>query len=386
MGEKRIYLSAPHMSGHEQDFIREAFETNWIAPLGPNVDAFEQAMVDYSGTGAAAALSAGTAAIHLAFILLDVKPGDTVFCSSLTFSASANPICYQGATPVFIDSDEDTWTMSPAALERAFQDAEAKGKLPKAVIVVNLYGQSCDMEPIIEIAGRYNVPVVEDAAESLGATYKGKKSGTLGKFGIYSFNGNKIITTSGGGMLIGDDEELIEKARFYATQSREPARYYQHKKVGYNYRMSNIVAGIGRAQIKVLKDRVARKREVFAKYKKELSDLQGLSFMEDASYGTSNKWLTVIRIDPKISPVKPLEIMEKLEKENIESRPVWKPMHLQPVFARCNFYAKEDGQDISKMLFEQGVCMPSGTQMTEAEQDRVIEVVKGLWTKGNQVL
>lgn len=379
MGEKRIYLSAPHMSGHEQDYIKEAFETNWIAPLGPNVDAFEQAMVDYSGTGAAAALSAGTAAIHLAFILLDVKPGDTVFCSSLTFSASANPICYQGATPVFIDSDEDTWTMSPAALERAFQDAEAKGKLPKAVIVVNLYGQSCDMEPIIEIAGRYNVPVVEDAAESLGATYKGKKSGTLGKFGIYSFNGNKIITTSGGGMLIGDDEELIEKARFYATQSREPARYYQHKKVGYNYRMSNIVAGIGRAQIKVLKDRVARKREVFAKYKNELADLKGLSFMEDAAYGTSNKWLTVIRIDPKISPVKPLEIMETLEKENIESRPVWKPMHLQPVFARCNFYAKEDGMDISKMLFEQGVCMPSGTQMTIAEQDRVIEIVKGLW-------
>ena len=379
MGEKRIYLSAPHMSGHEQDYIKEAFETNWIAPLGPNVDAFEQAMVDYSGAKAAAALSAGTAAIHLAFILLDVKPGDTVFCSSLTFSASANPICYQGATPVFIDCDEDTWTMSPAALERAFQDAEAKGKLPKAVIVVNLYGQSCDMEPIIEIASRYNVPVVEDAAESLGSTYKGQKCGTLGKLGIYSFNGNKIITTSGGGMLIGDDQELIEKARFYATQSREPARYYQHEKLGYNYRMSNIVAGIGRAQIKILNDRVARKREVFAKYKKELAGLEGLTFMEDASYGVSNKWLTVIRIDPKISPVKPLEIMETLEKENIESRPVWKPMHLQPVFARCNFYAKEEGMDVSKMLFEQGVCMPSGTQMTEVEQDRVIEIVKGLW-------
>lgn len=379
MGEKRIYLSAPHMSGHEQDYIKEAFETNWIAPLGPNVDAFEQAMVEYSGAKAAAALSAGTAAIHLAFILLDVKPGDTVFCSSLTFSASANPICYQGATPVFIDCDEDTWTMSPVALERAFQAAVAKGKMPKAVIVVNLYGQSCDMEPILEIAERYNVPVVEDAAESLGSTYKGKKCGTLGKFGIYSFNGNKIITTSGGGMLIGDDKELIEKARFYATQSREPARYYQHEKLGYNYRMSNIVAGIGRAQIKVLKDRVARKREVFAKYKKELAGLEGLSFMEDAPYGTSNKWLTVIRIDPTISPVKPLEIMETLEKENIESRPVWKPMHLQPVFARCNFYAKEDGQDISKMLFEQGVCMPSGTQMTEEEQDRVIDIVKGLW-------
>ncbi|HAS91463.1 MAG TPA: pyridoxal phosphate-dependent aminotransferase [Clostridiales bacterium] len=379
MGEKRIYLSAPHMSGHEQDYIKEAFETNWIAPLGPNVDAFEQAMVEYSGAKAAAALSAGTAAIHLAFILLDVKPGDTVFCSSLTFSASANPICYQGATPVFIDCDEDTWTMSPAALERAFQDAEAKGKLPKAVIVVNLYGQSCDMEPIIAIADRYNVPVVEDAAESLGSTYKGKKCGTLGKLGIYSFNGNKIITTSGGGMLIGDDKELIEKARFYATQSREPARYYQHEKLGYNYRMSNIVAGIGRAQIKILNDRVARKREVFARYKKELAGLDGLTFMEDADYGVSNKWLTVIRIDPKMSPVKPLDIMETLEKENIESRPVWKPMHLQPVFARCNFYAKEDGQDISKMLFEQGVCMPSGTQMTAAEQDRVIEIVKGLW-------
>lgn len=379
MGEKRIYLSAPHMSGHEQDYIKEAFETNWIAPLGPNVDAFEQAMVEYSGAKAAAALSAGTAAIHLAFILLDVKPGDTVFCSSLTFSASANPICYQGATPVFIDCDEDTWTMSPVALENAFQAAEAKGKLPKAVIVVNLYGQSCDMEPILEISARYNVPVVEDAAESLGSTYKGKECGTWGKFGIYSFNGNKIITTSGGGMLIGDDKELIEQARFYATQSREPARYYQHKKLGYNYRMSNIVAGIGRAQIKVLNDRVARKREVFAKYKKELAGLEGLSFMEDASYGVSNKWLTVIRIDPKISPVKPLEIMETLEKENIESRPVWKPMHLQPVFARCNFYAKADGMDVSKMLFEQGVCMPSGTQMTEAEQDRVIEIVKELW-------
>ena len=379
MGEKRIYLSAPHMSGHEQDYIKEAFETNWIAPLGPNVDAFEQAMVEYSGAKAAAALSAGTAAIHLAFILLDVKPGDTVFCSSLTFSASANPICYQGATPVFIDCDEDTWTMSPAALERAFQDAEAKGKLPKAVIVVNLYGQSCDMEPIIAIASRYNVPVVEDAAESLGSTYKGQKCGTLGKLGIYSFNGNKIITTSGGGMLIGDDKELIEKARFYATQSREPARYYQHEKLGYNYRMSNIVAGIGRAQIKILNDRVARKREVFAKYKKELAGLEGLSFMEDAAYGTSNKWLTVIRIDPKISPVKPLEIMETLEKQNIESRPVWKPMHLQPVFDTCEFFAEEEGQDVSTKLFEQGVCLPSGTQMTEDEQDRVIEIVRGLW-------
>lgn len=379
MGEKRIYLSAPHMSGHEQDYIKEAFDTNWIAPLGPNVDAFEQAMVEYSGAKAAAALSAGTAAIHLAFILLDVKPGDTVFCSSLTFSASANPICYQGATPVFIDCDEDTWTMSPAALERAFQAAEAEGKLPKAVIVVNLYGQSCDMEPILEIANRYNVPVVEDAAESLGSTYKGRKCGTWGKLGIYSFNGNKIITTSGGGMLIGDDKELIEKARFYATQSREPARYYQHEKLGYNYRMSNIVAGIGRAQMKILNDRVARKREIFAKYKNELAGLEGVSFMEDASYGFSNKWLTVIRIDSKISPVKPLEIMETLEKENIESRPVWKPMHLQPVFARCNFYAKEEGQDISKMLFEQGVCMPSGTQMTETEQDRVIDIIKGLW-------
>ncbi len=379
MGEKRIYLSAPHMSGHEQDYIKEAFDTNWIAPLGPNVDAFEQALVEYSGAKAAAALSAGTAAIHLAFILLDVKPGDTVFCSSLTFSASANPICYQGATPVFIDCDEDTWTMSPTALERAFQAAEAEGKLPKAVIVVNLYGQSCDMEPILEISKCYNVPVVEDAAESLGSTYKGRKCGTWGKFGIYSFNGNKIITTSGGGMLIGDDKELIEKARFYATQSREPARYYQHEKLGYNYRMSNIVAGIGRAQIKILNDRVKRKREVFAKYKKELAGLKGLSFMEDASYGVSNKWLTVIRIDPNTSPVKPLDIMEKLEKENIESRPVWKPMHLQPVFARCNFYAKEDGMDVSKMLFEQGVCMPSGTQMTEEEQDRVIEIVKGLW-------
>lgn len=388
MGEKRIYLSAPHMSGHEQDYIKEAFETNWIAPLGPNVDAFEQAMVDYSGTGAAAALSAGTAAIHLAFILLDVKPGDTVFCSSLTFSASANPICYQGATPVFIDSDEDTWTMSPAALERAFQDAEAKGKLPKAVIVVNLYGQSCDMERIIEIAGRYNVPVVEDAAESLGSTYKSKKSGTLGKFGIYSFNGNKIITTSGGGMLIGDDEELIEKARFYATQSREPARYYQHKKVGYNYRMSNIVAGIGRAQIKVLKDRVARKREVFAKYKKELSGLQGLSFMEDAAYGTSNKWLTVIRIDPKISPVKPLEIMETLEKENIESRPVWKPMHMQPIYrtspfitvegngrGRTNAYIKGSGIDVGADIFRRGLCLPSDNKMKPEEQDVIIDII-----------
>lgn len=378
MANKRIYLSAPHMSGQEESYIHKAFQTNWIAPLGPNVDRFEEAMKCYTKINDAVALSAGTAAIHLALILLDVQAGDTVFCSSLTFSASANPILYQGANPIFIDSDEDTWNMSPLALQTAFEEAVKSNHLPKALIVVNLYGQSADMDAITKITEQYGVPVIEDAAESLGTTYKGQKSGTLGKFGIYSFNGNKIITTSGGGMLISNDAAAIQKARFYATQAREPARHYQHEKIGYNYRMSNIVAGIGRAQMQVLDERVAKKREIFAKYKSSLKNLAGLTFMEDVNYGKSNKWLTVIRLEPKESPVMPLMIMEALEKENIESRPVWKPMHLQPVFKDAKYYPHPNGS-VSHKLFVEGVCLPSGTGMGEEEHSRVIEIIQGLW-------
>lgn len=373
--EKRIFLSSPHMSEeeYEKQYIKEAFDTNWIAPLGENVNKFEEELANYVGSKNAAALSAGTAAIHMAFKALDVKKDDIVFCSSLTFSATANPIIYQNAIPVFIDSEKETWNMDPKALEKAFE----KYPNPKAVIVVHLYGTPAKIDEIKEICDKHNVPLVEDAAESLGAAYKGKQTGTFGKYGIYSFNGNKIITTSGGGMLVSDDEERIEKVRFWVTQSREKVRHYEHKEIGYNYRMSNIVAGIGRGQLKVLDKRIEQKTNIYYTYKEGFKDIDDIKMQSIPEDSKPNHWLSVITLN-KNSKVKPLDIMESLEKENIESRPVWKPMHMQPVFKKYDFIKIEE-KPISEDLFERGVCLPSDTKMTEEEQKKVIDIIKNLW-------
>lgn len=374
---KRIFLASPHMSkeGYEQAFVKEAFDTNWVAPLGENVNKFEEELANYVGVGYAAALSAGTAAIHMALKALDVKQGDIVFCSSLTFSATANPIIYQNATPVFIDSEKETWNMDPVALEKAFE----KYPNPKAVVIVHLYGTPAKMDEIMAICKKHNVPLVEDAAESLGSTYKGKQTGTFGSYGIYSFNGNKIITTSGGGMLVSDDEERIQKVRFWSTQARDKARHYQHSEIGYNYRMSNIVAGIGRGQLKVLNDRIAKKKEIYETYKDGFKDIPEIEIKPIPEGTKPNHWLSVITLK-KDSKVKPLEIMEALEKENIETRPVWKPMHLQPVFEKYDFItACKDGSSVSEDLFNRGVCLPSDTKMTKEEQATVIEIIKKLF-------
>jgi len=382
----KILLSSPHMSGKEQKYISEAFETNWIAPLGPNVDAFEREVADMVGTKAAAAVSSGTAAIHLALRLLDVQAGDTVFCSTLTFVASANPILYQGAEPVFIDSEPESWNMSPLALERALSDAKREGKLPKAVIIVHLYGQSAKMDELLHICNAYNVPVIEDAAESLGTTYKGKASGSLGKFGIYSFNGNKIITTSGGGMLVSDDIEAMKQARFLATQARDPAIHYQHSQMGYNYRMSNVLAGIGRAQLEVLEDRVTARRAIFQRYASALQAIPGVEFMPELEGTRMNRWLTAMTLGEEAGTT-PSELIHALAEDNIEARPVWKPLHLQPLFAACRYYAHCDNDSVSERLFRTGVCLPSGSAMTEQEQFRVIERIQSVigvnqFTKG----
>jgi pyridoxal phosphate-dependent aminotransferase EpsN len=374
----RIFLSSPHMSGNEQKYINEAFETNWIAPLGANVDGFEREIAQYNGIGGAAAVSSGTAAIHLALNLLGVSQNDIVFCSTLTFIASANPILYSGAIPVFIDSEFETWNMSPSALRKALEEHHRNGVLPKAVIVVNLYGQSAKMDELVEICNEYAVPVIEDAAESLGATYKGRKSGTFGKYGVYSFNGNKIITTSGGGMLISNDEEALQKARFLATQARDPAPHYQHSQVGFNYRMSNILAGIGRAQLEVLDDRVNARREVFNNYQKNLGHIKGVHFMPELKDSRSNRWLTTLTLDPEQVKITPYEIIERLSEKNIEARPVWKPLHAQPLFEGCSYYTHEEGISVSDQLFATGLCLPSGSNMTEREQQKVIEEISKL--------
>ncbi|CCW04724.1 MULTISPECIES: DegT/DnrJ/EryC1/StrS family aminotransferase [Bacillus] len=376
MQNQRIFLSSPHMSGNEKIYINEAFDTNWIAPLGPNVDHFEEEMSDYIGSKGAVAVSSGTAAIHLALELLEVKSGDCVFCSSLTFIASANPIMYQGAEPIFIDSEVETWNMSPIALEKAFKDAQGTGRMPKAVIVVNLFGQSAKMDEILTICNYYNVPIIEDAAESLGATYKGKQTGTLGKLGVYSFNGNKIITTSGGGMIVSDDIELLKKAKFLATQARDPAIHYQHSKVGYNYRMSNIIAGIGRAQLQVLDDRVKMRREIFKHYTEALKHLDGITFMPELEGTRSNRWLTAILIDERKLNINPVNIVQELEKENIEARPLWKPLHIQPVFKGTKYYSHGEKESISEFLYHSGICLPSGSNMTMEEQNEVIKYLK----------
>lgn len=372
---ERILLSSPHMGGNEQKYINEAFETNWIAPLGTNVDGFENELAEYVGIQGAAAVSAGTAAIDLALNLLGVGAGDIVFCSTLTFIASANPIVYRGANPVFIDSEWDTWNMSPQALEKAFVEAAAEGKLPKAVIIVNLYGQSAKMDELLEICNRYDVAIVEDAAESLGSTYKGKKSGTFGKYGVYSFNGNKIITTSGGGMLVSDDLEALKHARFLATQARDVAKHYQHSVIGYNYRLSNVLAGIGRGQLEVLDERVAQKRAIFDRYSEALCDIIGVSLMPELEDTFSNRWLSAIQLDPEKVSISPYDLIDALSETNIEARPVWKPLHLQPVFEGCKFYANGEDEVVSEILFERGICLPSDSKMTVEQQERVINVL-----------
>ena len=378
--KERIYLASPHMSeeGYEQTYVKEAFETNWVAPLGPNVTNFEQELATYVGVNSASALSSGTAAIHLGLKALGVEAGDVVFCSTLTFSASCNPILYLGATPVFIDSDAKTWNMCPKALKLAFEAAERNNQIPKAVVVVNLYGQSADMDPIIELCEQYQVPILEDAAESLGATYKGRMSGTIGDIGIYSFNGNKIITTSGGGMLVSNNEAYTKKATFWATQSREAERHYEHKEIGFNYRMSNVVAGIGRGQLKVLNERIAKKKEIYETYQEAFKDIADIEMMNICDFGQSNYWLSVITLK-ETSKVKPLDIMLALEAENIESRPVWKPMHLQPIFKQYPFFTVSENIPVSEDYFNRGVCLPSDTKMTTEQQNHIIELIKQLF-------
>ncbi|ANU27539.1 DegT/DnrJ/EryC1/StrS family aminotransferase [Planococcus versutus] len=367
---ERILLSSPHMSdeGFEQEFVKEAFDTNWIAPLGSNVNGFEEELAAKVGSKSAAALSSGTAAIHLALIAAGVKKDDIVFCSTLTFSATANPIIYQNAIPVFIDSDYETWNMSPKALEEAFE----KYPQVKAVLLVHLYGASANLDEIVALCKKHNVALIEDAAESLGTYYKGQHTGTFGDYGIFSFNGNKIITTSGGGMLVSNNEERIAKARFWATQSRDQARHYQHSELGFNYRMSNVVAGIGRGQLKVLDDRVAKKNYIYNFYKDNLSDLEGVEFMPNNEWDQPNHWLSAMTLTGKIRPI---EVMEALEKENIESRPVWKPMHLQPYFEKYDCV----GTDVSEKLFENGICLPSDSKITDEQLERVVKIIRGLW-------
>lgn len=367
----RIFLSSPHMSdeGFEKAYIDEAFNKNWIAPLGDNVNAFEDGICKYTGIKSALATNSGTAAIHLALKAADVKENDIVICQSLTFSASANPIIYQGAIPVFVDSDFESWNINPDLLEQALQK---HGSRVKAVIIVHLYGLVAEIEAISHICKKYNVTLIEDAAESLGSTYNGKHTGTFGDYGIFSFNGNKIITTSSGGMLVSNNKEKIEKARFWASQAKDKAKHYQHSELGYNYRLSNISAGIGRGQLKVLDQRVAQKNHILEFYKRELSVLDGVGFMPALSGTHSNYWLSVITLNSNMNPT---DLIDVLESENIESRPIWKPMHLQP------FYEKYDhiGKGVSDQLFEHGLCLPSDTKLTDDDLYRVCSVIKSVW-------
>ncbi len=378
--DSQILLSTPHIGEEEREFVEAAFRSNWIAPLGPNVEAFERELAARVGVAHAAALVSGTAAIHLALRVLHIGPGDTVFCSSLTFVATANPILYEGATPVFIDSEPETWNMSAAALDRALREAAARGALPKAVIVVSLYGQSADMAPLLALCARYGVPVIEDAAESLGATYRGRASGGFGRIGIFSFNGNKIITTSGGGMLVSEDKAIVNQARFLSTQARDPvpSPYYQHTQVGFNYRLSNVLAGIGRGQLRVLESRVEARRTVFERYRDGLADTGMFSWMPEADFGRSTRWLTVGLLDPAACSFDPTRFIRRLADEKIEARHVWKPLHLQPLFAGCAYYPHRAGHSVSDELYARGVCLPSGSNMTVEQQERVIRTIRRL--------
>lgn len=376
MGEKRIYLSSPTMHGDEQRFVQEAFDTNWVAPLGPNVTAFEKEIAAYTGCGHAAALSAGTAAIHMALRLLGVKQGDVVFVSDLTFSASCNPIVYENGTPVFIDAEPDTWNMSPEALKRAYE----KYPNPKAVICVHLYGTPAKLDEIMEICEAHGTPMIEDAAESLASTYKGRHTGTFGKYGIYSFNGNKIITTSGGGMFVSADEEAAKKVTFLATQARDPARHYQHSQIGYNYRMSNVTAGIGRGQLLHLEEHKAKKKEIYRRYCEAFADIPAIQMNPMNPDGDANNWLSgmVIAADSAVTPDMVMDALE--EKVNAESRPIWKPMHMQPVFAACDFFAhNEDGSSVGEDVFKRGLCLPSDIKTTEEEMEAIIRTVRELF-------
>jgi len=375
----RIFLSSPHVSeqGYEKQYINEAFETNWVAPLGPNIDLFEIELANYVGIKHAAALSSGTSAIHLALKSLGIGEGDIVFCSSLTFSGSVNPVLYEKAIPVFIDSEYQSWNMSPEALKNAYE----KYPNPKAVIVVNLYGQSADFDAIREITRCHNTPIIEDAAESLGATYKGIQTGTLGDIGVFSFNGNKIITTSGGGMLVCNNEYIVNKVRFWATQARDAAPWYQHTEIGYNYRMSNICAGIGRGQLRVLNERIAKKKFIYEQYKRLFDDIHEIEMMPICEYGTPNYWISCFTLDESCG-IKPMDIINALTKENIESRPVWKPMHLQPVFAGKPFFSSvEGGINVAEDIFNRGVCLPSDTKMTLEDIRLVVGVIRQLFGK-----
>ena len=368
---KPILLSTPHMGDREQQFVTEAFETNWIAPIGPHVDAFEREFCQKVGSSHATAVSSGTAALHLALQLVGVGAGDEVFCSSLTFSASANPIVYLGAKPVFIDSDRLSWNMDPQLLHTALEQRAQAGKLPKAVVLVHLYGQSADIDPILKSCQQYGVAVIEDAAEALGATYKGRSPGTFGTIGIFSFNGNKIITTSGGGMLVSEDASLTSKAKFLATQARDPAPHYQHSEIGYNYRLSNVLAGIGRGQLMVLHDRVAARRRNCAVYEQALGHLPGIEFMPEAPWGSATRWLTCLTIDPTAFGVDREHVRLALAEAQIEARPVWKPLHLQPIFAQYD----RVGGEVAEDLFDRGLCLPSGSNLSDEDLACVIEEV-----------
>lgn len=372
-----ILLSTPHLGDEEQRFVKDAFDTNWIAPLGPQVECFERELGDYSENAHVAALSSGTAALHLGLILLGVRDGDRVYCSSFTFAASANPIRYERAEPVFIDSEPGTWNMSPAALERALSADKRRGTLPRAVILVDLYGQSADMDPLLELCDAYQVPVLEDAAESLGAKYKGRMSGSFGRISIFSFNGNKIITTSGGGALCSNDGELVERARYLATQAREPVAHYEHRAIGYNYRLSNVLAGIGRGQLKVIEDRVQRRRAIFELYRQGLHGLNGIAWMPEPEGFHSTRWLTTLTLGRE-SGADPERVLAGLRAVGIEGRPLWKPMHRQPVFSGCDYFPHAEDHSISDELFDSGLCLPSGSNLADAEIGRVVEQMRFL--------
>jgi len=370
----RIYLSPPHQAGGELEAVRRVLESNWLAPLGPEVDAFEREMAKAAGVGHAAALVSGTAALHLALRLLGVGAGDEVLCPTLTFAATAFAIDYVGAKPVFLDATEGSWTLDPALLVEELELRATQGRLPAAVIPVDLYGQCCDYEPILEICGEYRVPVIEDAAEALGASYRGRPAGGFGRFGVFSFNGNKIVTTSGGGMLVSDDEEAIRRARFLASQARDPAPHYEHSTIGYNYRMSNLLAAVGRVQLAALDAKVAARRAIFERYREWLGHLPGVGFMPEPEWGRASRWLTCITVDPDAFGADREAIRLALEAENVESRPVWKPMHLQPVFRG----ASRRGGEVAERLFRDGLCLPSGSGLSEADQERVCGIVRGL--------
>lgn len=372
---KKIWLSSPHMGGTEHKYVKEAFETNWIAPLGPNVDGFEEDLVRYTGAKAAATVSSGTAAIHLALYMLGVGPGDEVIASSFTFAATVNPIRYLGANPVLVDSEQDTWNMCPDILEKAIKDRIRLGKKPKAIIPVHLYGMPAKIEEIMAVADRYGIPVVEDAAEALGSRYNGKIVGTFGKIGILSFNGNKIITTSGGGAILSNDSEIVERTRFLSSQARDDAPHYQHSTIGYNYRMSNVSAGIGRGQMEVLDKHIDLRRDNFKFYKKHLGSFKCINFQEEPdSNFYSNYWLTVILIDPTINGgISREDIRIALNADNIDSRPLWKPMHLQPVYSDVPFY----GNGTSEMMFNSGLCLPSGSNLSASDRQRIIDIISG---------